>query len=143
LHNLGEEAVRRLHIIVATFIALCLAACAGKVDYIRPASQAAPSANAKVIAKPRAAVWSASVPELGKQFFVSNNLDKSSGLINVSYNGYRAVTAQDLDLIEWDADHPTIWLRTFHSYRAPQSGASVLMARLTAALRFCIAFALH
>jgi len=79
--------VHRLHIIVATFMALCLAACAGKVDYIKPTSKASPSANAKIIGKPRAAVWSASVPELGKQFFVINNLDKSSGFINVSYNG--------------------------------------------------------
>lgn len=27
------------------------------------------------------------MPELGKQFFVINNLDKSSGLINISYSG--------------------------------------------------------
>jgi hypothetical protein len=41
----------------------------------------------KVIDRPREAVWNASIPELGKQFFVINNLGKSSGLINISYNG--------------------------------------------------------
>lgn len=76
-----------LHVTVIAFATLALAGCAGKVDYLRPTSQASSSANVKVIDKPREAVWNASVPELGKQFFVINNLDKSSGLINVSYNG--------------------------------------------------------
>lgn len=61
--------------------------CAGKVDYIRPSVQPAASSNSKVIDKPRDAVWNASVPALGKQFFVINNLDKSSGLMNMSYSG--------------------------------------------------------
>ena len=64
-----------------------LSACAGKVDYVRPSAKADASANVKVIDKPREAIWNASVPALSKQFFVINNLDKSSGLINVSYNG--------------------------------------------------------
>ena len=72
---------------IATVTVLALTACAGKVDYVRPSTQAAASANVKVVEKSRDAVWSASVPELGKQFFVINNLDKSSGFINVSYNG--------------------------------------------------------
>ena len=79
--------MRHLRFIVAAVVGLCLTACAGKVDYLRPTSQAAPSANAKVVGKPLAAVWTASVPQLGKHFFVINNIDKSSGLINVSYNG--------------------------------------------------------
>ena len=66
---------------------LLVAGCAGKIDYVRPVAQPGASNNFKVIDKPREAVWNASVPELGKQFFVINNLDKSSGLINVSYNG--------------------------------------------------------
>lgn len=72
--------------------AVCLAvsglltACAGKVDYVRPSHYAVPT-NTKVIERPRDAVWNASVPELGKQFFVINNLDRSSGLINISYSG--------------------------------------------------------
>ena len=61
--------------------------CAGKLDYVRPIVQPGASSNSKVIDKPRDAVWNASVPALGRQFFVINNLDKSSGLINVSYSG--------------------------------------------------------
>jgi hypothetical protein len=61
--------------------------CAGKLDYIRPNNLVAKPVNFKIIDKPRDIVWNATVPELGKQFFVINNLDKSSGLINISYNG--------------------------------------------------------
>ena len=66
---------------------LFLAGCAGKLDYVRPSTAPGSANNTKIIDKPREAVWNSSVPELGKQFFVINNLDKSSGLINVSYNG--------------------------------------------------------
>lgn len=76
--------MRRLLLVA---IPLSVAACAGKVDYVRPTTQVAPASNIKIIEKPREAVWNASVPELGKQFFVINNLDKSSGLMNISYTG--------------------------------------------------------
>jgi hypothetical protein len=66
---------------------LLIAGCAGKLDYVRPTTPPTASVNYKIIDKPRDAVWNASVPELGKQFFVINNLDKSSGLINISYSG--------------------------------------------------------
>lgn len=68
-------------------IASGLAGCAGKVDYIRPTTQLTPGQNTKLIQKPRDSVWATSVPALSKQFFVINNLDKSSGLINLSYSG--------------------------------------------------------
>ncbi|UUZ73433.1 hypothetical protein LP415_09480 [Polaromonas sp. P1(28)-8] len=64
-----------------------LAGCAGKVDYIRPTTKATPGSNVKILNRPREAVWTAAVPELGKRFFVINNLDKASGLINISYSG--------------------------------------------------------
>ena len=65
---------------------LLLAGCAGSVNYTQP--EAVPkSSNSVVINKPIDAVWKSTVPELGKQFFVINNLDKSSGLINISYTG--------------------------------------------------------
>ena len=74
--------------ITASLLAIvCISGCAGKFDYIRPNIATTPSANFKIIDKPREVVWNASVPELGKQFFVINNLDKSSGLINLSYSG--------------------------------------------------------
>jgi hypothetical protein len=66
---------------------LALTGCAGKFTYVRPTASAQANGNVKVIDKPRDVVWAAAVPELGKQFFVINNLDKSSGLINVSYSG--------------------------------------------------------
>ena len=73
---------------IASILAVVfVSGCAGKLDYVRPTISTAPSANHKIIDKPREAVWNASVPELGKQFFVINNLDKSSGLINISYSG--------------------------------------------------------
>jgi hypothetical protein len=74
------------HLLIAT-LSLCVAACVGKVDYIRPTAQVASLSNVKIVERPRDAVWNASVPELGKQFFVINNLDKSSGLMNISYTG--------------------------------------------------------
>jgi hypothetical protein len=72
--------------LLALFSVVFIVGCAGKLDYARPSAPPTVS-NAKTIEKPRDTVWNASVPELGKQFFVINNLDKSSGLINVSYNG--------------------------------------------------------
>jgi hypothetical protein len=68
-------------------IILLLSGCAGKVNIIRPTTPRNAINNFKIIDKPRDAVWNSSVPGLGKQFFVINNLDKSSGFINVSYNG--------------------------------------------------------
>lgn len=63
-----------------------LASCAGKVEITRPVSPQA-GTNVKVISKSRDEVWTAAVPALGKQYFVINNLDRSSGLINISYTG--------------------------------------------------------
>jgi hypothetical protein len=65
---------------------LVLTACAGQVTYSPPSSPAI-FINTKTVDKPRDDVWAALVPALGSRFFVINNLDKSSGLINVSYNG--------------------------------------------------------
>lgn len=74
------------HLIFA-LVASGIVGCAGKVDYIRPTTQSAPTQNTKLVQKSRDAVWATSVPALSKQFFVINNLDKSSGLINLSYSG--------------------------------------------------------
>ncbi len=68
-------------------VAITLTGCAGKVDYIRPTQASVSVQNTKEIAKSRDTVWNAAVPELGKRFFVINNLDKSSGLLNISYSG--------------------------------------------------------
>jgi len=74
--------------IIASLLAIAfIPGCAWKSPDVRLNTATSPSANYKVIDKPREAVWDASVPELGKQFFAVNNLDKSSGLINISYSG--------------------------------------------------------
>lgn len=68
-------------------VAVFLTGCAGKLSYSRPNSQVAPAANTKLVERDKDSVWNSSIPELGKQFFVINNLDKSSGLMNISYSG--------------------------------------------------------
>ena len=76
-----------MRVLASLVSTVLLCSCAGKVEYIRPTTVSIPGANTKIIDKPRDAVWNAAVPELGKQFFIINNLDKSSGLINISYSG--------------------------------------------------------
>lgn len=76
-----------MRLVLIAIVASVLAGCAGKVDYIRPSTQMTHGQNIKLIQKPRDAVWAASVPALSRQFFIINNLDKSSGLINLSYSG--------------------------------------------------------
>jgi len=67
-------------------LALTCTGCAGKLDYVRPTTISKQN-NSVTISMSRDAVWNSAVPKLGKQFFVINNLDKSSGLINLSYSG--------------------------------------------------------
>lgn len=67
--------------------AVVMSGCAGKVDYIKPTALVDVSKNSKVLNRSKEEVWNSAVPELGKKFFVINNLDKSSGLINISYSG--------------------------------------------------------
>src|SRR5215510_5719646 len=70
-----DEDMRKLFVLG---LAVFIVGCAGKVDYIPPST--IPRAdNSKIINKPREVVWNVAVPALGKQFFVINNLDKSSG----------------------------------------------------------------
>jgi hypothetical protein len=70
-----------------TFVAAlaALSGCSGTIEHVRPETPRSP-ANAKIIDQPRAAVWDESIPLLGKQFFVINNLDKLSGLANISFS---------------------------------------------------------
>jgi hypothetical protein len=72
--------------LTAIFLAILITGCAGRLDYIRPVNVSG-TENFRIIEKPREEVWNASVPQLGKQFFVINNIDKSSGFINLSYSG--------------------------------------------------------
>jgi len=75
--------MRSLSIAVAI---LCLTACAGKVTYQDPLNRGK-NQYFVIIDKARDTVWNSSIPELGKKIFVINTIDKSSGLINLSYSG--------------------------------------------------------
>lgn len=59
--------------------------CAGRVAYDPPTPVQAPS----VVEVPRArtAVWDTMIARLGKSWFVINVVDRSSGLINLTYRG--------------------------------------------------------
>lgn len=56
-----------------------------QIDYDPPTARSI--VNTKTINKSREAVWNEAIPALGREFFTINNLDKSSGLINISYSG--------------------------------------------------------
>ena len=67
-------------------ISTSIIGCAGKLQYFPP--QTNPTLNNEVtINKSKEDVWKYLIPMLGKQFYVINNLDKNSGIINVSYGG--------------------------------------------------------
>ncbi len=73
--------------ILCIFVSISATACLqGKLKYLPP-SPLTENTNSKVIEKPRDLVWDAAVPALGRQFFVINNMDRSSGFINLSYSG--------------------------------------------------------
>jgi hypothetical protein len=73
--------------LLVVLLVIVIAGCrTGKLDYTNPTATSS-QANSKTIERPRDVVWNSSIPKLGKQFFVINNLDKSSGLINISYSG--------------------------------------------------------
>jgi hypothetical protein len=75
--------IRRFAVLTALTFSGCVS---GKVELIPPKDNSQ-AVNSIVVDKPRAEVWAAAIPKLSKQFFVINNLDQSSGLINVSYSG--------------------------------------------------------
>ncbi|MFZ0050306.1 MAG: hypothetical protein WAK96_00895, partial [Desulfobaccales bacterium] len=71
---------------LAVTMILILSGCAGKLDYAAP-SPTSTINNSIIVDKSKDEVWKTIVPALGKKFFVINNLDKESGIINVSYKG--------------------------------------------------------
>lgn len=76
--------MRRLIALVGV---IALAGCAGKVDYTPPVGAYGQDNNSAVVQMPKDVVWKNLVSEIGKKFFVINNIDKDSGLINISYSG--------------------------------------------------------
>jgi hypothetical protein len=69
--------------VLALFLGGCLT---GNFQYTAPQSVPVAS-NARVVNQSVDDVWKTLIPALGSRFFVINNLDKSSGLVNVSYSG--------------------------------------------------------
>lgn len=81
-----DKLINRPFLIACSLTAIVtLGGCAGQLTYTEPASNV--SMNTKTVNAPLDKVWVESVPALGKDFFVINNIDKSSGLINISYSG--------------------------------------------------------
>jgi hypothetical protein len=52
-----------------------------------PPEQSQTLANYVVIQQSFDDAWSHAIPQIGKSFFVINNIDKSSGILNISYSG--------------------------------------------------------
>ena len=73
---------------VYLFLALMglLASCAGKIQYLPPVGTVQ-SHNSIKINMSKERLWKRIIPALARSFFVINNLDKDSGIINVSYSG--------------------------------------------------------
>lgn len=76
--------MRRIFPVVAFPLLACVS---GSVSYTPPAPISGPATNVVTVAKPRDEVWRTFIPEIGKSFFVINNVDQGSGLLNVSYSG--------------------------------------------------------
>ncbi len=70
---------------IAVVIVWGLAGCVATANYQR--GPRVKVENSTEIGKPRAEVWRSAVPKLAGQFFVINNMDQASGLINLSYAG--------------------------------------------------------
>jgi hypothetical protein len=63
-----------------------LSGCAGHYNYAKPAARSY-QPNAVTVNLSKDSLWKKLIPAISKEFFVINNLDKESGLINVSYSG--------------------------------------------------------
>jgi hypothetical protein len=68
------------------FALTSLVACA-EITPLPPPPPPPQIRNTAVIEQPFDTVWARAVPALGRSFYVINNIDKASGLINLSYNG--------------------------------------------------------
>jgi hypothetical protein len=70
-----------------TAITVALTGCvSGAAQYSTPTAYRT-NENTIVVARTREAAWQAAIPKLSKEFFVINTIDKSSGIVNISYAG--------------------------------------------------------
>jgi hypothetical protein len=89
------------------------------LQYTPPTAGLAPPQNSKLVEKPFDTVWKELVPALGGRFFVINNLDKASGLINISYSGSPEAYVDCGEIVSW-VDN----VRGKRTYSFPGSSAS-------------------
>lgn len=69
-----------------TFAILLLAGCMSTELYDEPTTSTNYETE-KTVSSSENELWEGLIPAIGREFFVINNLDKDSGLINVSYTG--------------------------------------------------------
>lgn len=86
--------------------ALSLGACAtAQVNYSAPAGVAAAD-NEIIVSKPFSQVWDRLVAELSKSFFVINNIEKDSRIINVSFSSSKPTRYVDCGTTTVTSSHP-------------------------------------
>lgn len=70
--------------ITAIVLAFCVSCATGKYQINPPKERL--NVNYTVVEKDMGSVWQAAIPRLGKHFYVINNMDKSSGFMNLSFS---------------------------------------------------------
>jgi hypothetical protein len=76
-----------LKLILIAFALVLVGACGQMQNIPSSAPPLAKDANTVVINQPFEQVWSHAIPQVGKSFFAINNIDKNSGILNISYDG--------------------------------------------------------
>ncbi|RCK24713.1 hypothetical protein [Thalassospira lucentensis] len=72
--------------LIVSAVTILLSACSGKLEYTPP-THTTKTTNSVIVERSKKDVWADFIPRLSKEYFVINNLDKDSGLVNVSYTG--------------------------------------------------------
>ena len=84
--TIGEN-MKKLRGFVLASLTVALTGCvSGTAQYSAPSAYRT-NQNSVVVAHARDVAWQAAVPRLSKEFFVINTIDKSSGIVNISYSG--------------------------------------------------------
>lgn len=68
-------------------VSFLLTGCVSSDFSYQPPAVNKPVQNTKQLSMSADKAWAKVIPELGKSFFVINNIDKESGFINLSYSG--------------------------------------------------------
>ncbi|MEC5407576.1 hypothetical protein VOM14_18675 [Paraburkholderia sp. MPAMCS5] len=82
-----EDTVKHLRLISLTSVVLALTGCVSGASHYSAPTAYKTNENTVVVARSRDAAWQAAIPKLSKEFFVINTIDKSSGIVNISYAG--------------------------------------------------------